>query len=101
MRKISPIPVEPKSQKPRLVFASPGGMTALDLPLYPRTEMSDGLRDLRLKHRLSIGDAARRLGIDIVEYSALEQGARTLSAEDLAHVQAALRGEIAEGKSND
>ena len=88
---ITLIPVEPLSRTPRLAFVNPGGLRFVDLPTYPRTELSDGLRALRLGAKLSLGDAARIVGIGVVEWSGLERGAYALSAEDRAQVDLLLR----------
>lgn len=88
---ITLIPVPPTSTKPRLAFVNPGGLCYIDLPSYPRTELSDGLRARRLAARLSLGDAARIMGLGVVQWSALERGAYSLSADDHGQVDLLLR----------
>lgn len=76
--------------------APTGSTTALDpggpvkVPTYPRSPEGDGLRALRLRCGLSIGDAARLLGLTLTEYSGLETGQYV--AVNLDGLRAALVG---------
>jgi len=62
---------------------NPTGGVAADLPCYAPSPPGLVLRELRCALRLSLGEAARRLGLTVVELSGLERGSHTLS-EDAA-----------------
>jgi hypothetical protein len=50
----------------------------VEMPTYPITAETKALYLLRTTNRISLRDAARRLGLDVVQYSALERGQYTL-----------------------
>ncbi len=58
---------------------------------YPPSPRGDAVRELRLRTPLSMGSAARRFGVSVVQWSWLERGGVTLSDADWDRVESELR----------
>jgi hypothetical protein len=73
-----------------------GELREIEYPVYPRSLWSERMRKARLDYDLSLGDAARALGIGVADYSDIERGAKRIAGDDeyyraLAVLEAARR----------
>ena len=75
-------PVQPIGHTPTAAFVehadrSKSGVELIDWPEYPPSPHGDRLREARQAAGLTLGEAARRAGISVSEWSGLETGSRT------------------------
>lgn len=54
----------------------------IEVPRYPRSQRGEALRARQIALGLGLMEAAHRLGLTVVEYSAICRGSMTLSDED-------------------
>ncbi len=90
--KLAPIPVEPIGSHKSMAFVDGhdakgqpfGGLREVTVEDYPEEHVKRGalFRVARQAAGLSLGEAARALGVGVVELSGLERGSVTLSEED-------------------
>lgn len=67
-----------------------GGLEMVQSERFPASPDGAALRELRTDRQLSMGAAARLFGLSPVEWSGLENGKYTLSAEDWQALRAKL-----------
>ena len=75
-------PVQPIGHTPTAAFVehadrSKSGVELIDWPEYPPSPHGDWLREARKAAGLTLGEAARRAGISVSEWSGLETGSHT------------------------
>lgn len=64
--------------------------SVVETSTYPSTFMGEFLRKLRVRRKLNLREAGDALGLSIVEFSELERGRYTLSADDWCRAVAAI-----------
>ena len=89
---ITVLPVEPIGHTPTAAFVecadrSKSGLRLVDWPEYPPSPRGDALRQARKAAGVTLGDAARRAGIRVSEWSGLELGSYTTDAAGWAAVR--------------
>ena len=75
------VPVAPVGREEHLVFPNPGHPQRAMVDVYPPSPRGDTLRTLRIAVDLSMGAAARLVGLDVVAWSNIENGRATLESD--------------------
>lgn len=88
--KVRVLPVEPTGTTTALGCGPTKGMVPYEVKTYPRSRRGQHLRSAREALGKTMGQAARQLGISVVELSGLELGRYKLSVEDWAIVDSTL-----------
>lgn len=90
------IPVSPTGTRQSLAFVCgvrTGGLREVTEPVYPPSPRGAALRELRAREgaHVTLGEAARLMGVRPSELSSLELGRATLSAEDWDEAERLIR----------
>lgn len=75
------VPVAPIGRGEHLVFPNPGHPQLAMVDLYPPSTRGNVLRMVRIAADLSMGEAARLVGLDVVAWSSIENGRATLESD--------------------